>query len=115
MGAKIFAFVTVIAVLILCRVNTVEVTRRIDEVTDALEVADDEGEIKEIRARYKGYERLISISVSHEDLMAIDDLFSQYEAEVEADAEGTEITKSRLLSAFSHLRRLCTLNIDSVI
>ena len=115
MGAKIFAFVTVIAVLILCRVNTVEVTRRIDEVTDALEVAYDANEIKEIKARYKGYERLISISVSHEDLMAIDDLFIQYEAEMEAGAEGTEITKSRLLSAFSHLRRLCTLNVDSVI
>ena len=115
MGAKIFAFITVITVLILCRFNTEAVIKRIDEVTEELEVADEAHAVKEIREKYKGYERLISISVSHEDLMTIDDLFTQYEAEMEAEADGREITKSRLLSAFSHLRRLCTLNIDSVL
>lgn len=115
MGAKIFAFVTVITVLILCRFNTMAVVKRIDEVTEDLEDAEEAYTIKEIREKYKEYERLISISVSHEDLMTIDDLFAQYEAEMEADADGSEITKSRLLSAFSHLRRLCTMNIDSII
>ena len=115
MGAKIFAVVTIISIVALCIFNTMAVNKRIDELMTDIEASDDRGDAAAVREKYQRYERLISITVSHEDLMAIEDLLAEYEAEMEADAEGTEITKSRLLGAFEHLRRLCNLNVDSVI
>ena len=115
MGAKFFAFITVISVLILCRFNTVAVNRRIDEIVAEVEASKNGDSAKAAREKYQKYERLISITVSHEDLMLIGDLFAQYESEATDNYPDAKITKSRLLSAFEHLRRLCNLNVDSVL
>ena len=115
MGAKIFAVITVISITLLCIFNTAAVNQRIDELVAEVEASEDADSARAVRGKYDRYERLISITVSHEDLMAIEDLLAQYEAEADADPEGARITKSRLLGAFEHLRRLCNLNVDSVI
>ena len=115
MGAKIFAAVTIISIVALCIFNTMAVNKRIDELMTDIEASEDRGDARAIREKYQRYERLISITVSHEDLMAIEDLLAEYESETEIDPEGAKITKSRLLGAFEHLRRLCNLNVDSVI
>ena len=115
MGAKIFAVITVIAIALLCIFNTAAVNRRIDELAADIEASVDADSARAVREKYDRYERLISITVSHEDLMAIEDLLAEYESETEIDPEGAKITKSRLLGAFEHLRRLCNLNVDSVI
>ncbi len=115
MGAKIFAAITVIAIVLLCIFNTAAVNKRIDELVADIEASEDADAARAVREKYDRYERLISITVSHEDLMVIEDLLAQYEAETNMDHAEASITKSRLLGAFSHLRRLCNLNIDSVI
>lgn len=115
MGAKIFAVITVISITLLCIFNTAAVNRRIDELVADIEASSDADSARAVREKYDRYERLISITVSHEDLMAIEDLLAEYESETESDPEAAKITKSRLLGAFEHLRRLCNLNVDSVL
>ena len=115
MGAKIFAVITVITILTICIFNINAVNKRIDELTFDIEASESKDDARAIREKYQRYERLISITVSHEVLMAIEDLLAEYEGETEIDPEEAKITKSRLLGAFEHLRRLCNLNVDSVI
>lgn len=115
MGAKIFAVVTLVVIICLACADGAMVTGRIDEIRDDIEAAEDPGEVEAIREKYRRYERLISISVSHEDLMAVEDLMAQYECEIRMGEEGAQVTKSRLISAIAHLKRLSTINIDSII
>ena len=115
MGAKIFAVLTVISIVAVCFFNTKAVNKRIDELTSDIEASESQDDARAIREKYQRYERLISITVSHEDLMTIEDLLAEYESAMEIDPEGAKITKSRLLGAFEHLRRLCNLNVDSVL
>ena len=100
MWAKIFAVITVISITLLCIFNTAAVNRRIDELVADIEASSDADSARAVREKYDRYERLISITVSHEDLMAIEDLLAQYNAEAGADPEAAKITKSRLLGAF---------------
>ena len=115
MGAKIFAVITVISIVMLCIFNTAAVNRRIDEIVAEVEASENGDSSRAAREKYQKYERLISITVSHEDLMLIGDLFAQYESEAAEGSPDAKITKSRLLGAFEHLRRLCNLNVDSVL
>lgn len=71
---------------------------------------------EELYSFYEKHQKFISITVSHEDLMSIDDEFCTLIAEiVVGDTEGAEITKSRLCGSLRHLKRLSGLNIDSII
>lgn len=115
MGAKIFAAVTVVTILTFIIYNTVLMNEKIDEIIHGVEAAESYAEIKEVKERFTKYERFISISVSHEDLMSIEDLFAEYEVQMRLISEEREITKNRLISALGHLRRLSAVNIDSII
>ena len=115
MGAKIFAGITMILILTFIIFNTFMMNNRIDEVIDGVERAKSYEEISAVKEKYTEYERFISISVSHEDLMNIEDLFAEYEVEMMIESEDREITKNRLKSALGHLRRLSAVNIDSII
>ena len=116
MGAKIFAVITVISITLLCIFNTAAVNQRIDELVAEVEASEDADSARAVREKYDRYERLISITVNHEDLTAInEDLCEILGLLSIGDKEGAKVTKSRLLGAFEHLRRLCNLNVDSVI
>ena len=65
---------------------------------------------------YEKHQRLISITVSHDDLHSIDEAMCELIGALKVDdADGAEITKSRLCGSLRHLKRLSGLNIDSII
>lgn len=115
MGAKIFAIATFLAILAFITFNTLAISNRIDEITQAVEASETYDEVIEAKKLYARHEKFISISVSHEDLMSIEDLFAEYEAEAKYEDDNMEITKNRLISALEHLRRLSSVNINSII
>lgn len=115
MGSKIFAIFALVGILAFVGVNTYTVGRLVDEIIDCVCEADSYEDAMEAERYFSECERYISITVSHEDLTNIEDLFSQYVAESYEGSSCASITKSRLINALSHLGRLSDINIDSVI
>lgn len=115
MGAKVFAIVGLVAILTFVGVNSFIVDQRMEEIINEVKECESYEDIAGTREKFMEYERYINITVSHEDLTLIEDLFSQYEAEAKDESDDAEITKSRLINALTHLRRLSGINIDSVI
>lgn len=115
MGAKIFAIITVAAITSFIWFNTAKLNEKIDDIICEVKDAEGYDAVLSTKEKYERYERFISISVSHNDLMNIEDLFAQYEQESLEDNEQRYVTKNRLISALCHLRRLSTINIDSII
>ena len=71
---------------------------------------------EELYSFYEKHQRLISITVSHDDLRDIDNEMCELVGALRVnDADGAEITKSRLCGSLRHLKRLSGLNIDSII
>lgn len=70
----------------------------------------------ELYSFYEKHQRLISITVSHDDLRDIDNEMCELVGALRVnDADGAEISKSRLCGSLRHLKRLSGLNIDSII
>ena len=93
-------------------------TARLCDMAEELDVYAQcaEADVLELYSYFEAHQKFISITVSHEDLMSIDDEFCTLIAEiVVGDTEGAEITKSRLCGSLRHLKRLSGLNIDSII
>ena len=124
MKIKIFAFSVFFAVLLLVGANTYFVGRAIDGVIDTIEniepSACTDSELSEagevLFEKFGKIEPFISLTVSHSDLMSIEDAISEFKGYAEVgDRDGASVTKSRLIGALRHLRRLSGFNIHSVI
>ena len=124
MKIKIFAFTVFFAVLLLVGINTYYLGMTIDSVLAELEKIEPdictEDELYEAGiALYTEFNRLepyISLTVSHSDLMSIEDAINEFKGYAEVgDRDGASVTKSRLIGALRHLRRLSGFNIDSII
>lgn len=124
MKAKVFAFSVFFAVLMLVSLNTYFIRQSIDEIILDIEAINLDGEIDEaVRAGaselyddFKGRESYISLTVSHSDLMSINDSLSEFVGYISVgDKDGAKVTKSRLINALEHLKRLSGFNIDSII
>ena len=92
-----------------------------DELCERAEEIDVDAEGAKARAEelysfFDKHQRLISITVSHDDLRDIDNEICELIGALRVnDADGAEITKSRLCGSLRHLKRLSGLNIDSII
>ena len=115
MGAKVFAIICIVAILTFVGVNSFIVDQRMEDIINEVKKCESYKDVTGAREKFMEYERYINITVNHEDLTLIEDLFSQYEAEMRDESDDAEITKSRLINALTHLRRLSGINIDSVI
>ena len=72
--------------------------------------------LEEIYESYKRAKKFISITVSHDDLVNIDETFSDIIGAAKVGMiDEVVIAKSRLRDAFIHLGRLSGINIDSII
>lgn len=72
-------------------------------------------EYEKIFERFKKAERIISLTVSHDDLTNIEEGFAEIIGAAKAGGEvGTSTVKSRLTDALDHLGRLSGINIDSI-
>ena len=71
---------------------------------------------EELYSFFEKHQRLISITVSHDDLRDIDDEMCELIGALSVDdTNGAKTTKSRLCGSLRHLKRLSGLNIDSII
>ena len=121
MKTKRIAFTVLFAVLFTVIANSVYLHFSIKNICNRTEAAQvySQGafdEYNEIYAFYKKHEHLISLTVNHDDLANIDDLYCEIIGEIGiCDNEAASVTKSRLIGALRHLRRLSGINIDSII
>lgn len=119
MRSVLWAFFVVILLISAVFLNSIVISYNIKEVIGRLEripssLADSEG-YSEIRKDFTEMERYLSITVSHNDLADIDRDFAELEGAIEAeDEESLIITKSRLINALGHLKRLTDISIDSI-
>ena len=94
------------------------ITGELYERADGIEV-DAEGaseSANELYSFYERHQRIISITVSHDDLRSIDDAMCELIGALSVDdTDEAKITKSRLCGSLRHLKRLSGLNIDSII
>ena len=65
---------------------------------------------------FRNSEKYISLTVSHADLMNIEETFSSAIGAAKANnSDELEIIKSRLQDALDHLKRLVGINLDSIL
>jgi hypothetical protein len=115
MGAKIFAAVTLIIILGFVIINDLALKNDIDELSRLVEESQTYYEAEAAQDFYEEKKGFIGLSVNHNDLAEVGQLLSEYVAELREGDEGARITKSRLLTALSHLGRLSSVNWESII
>ena len=110
--------------LLICAVftNSFYVQNTAEEIADSVSKIDTAPskdtlvEIEKIYEHYKYHQRIISITVSHDDLTNIENAFAELIGATKAgDGAGLVTIKSRLERSLLHLGRLSGLNIDSII
>lgn len=124
MKIKILAVLLLLGISASAAINTVALTRSINRYArkvEALEIDEysihpAEAEARQAYAEFKKCETFMSLTVNHNDLTAIEELFSEMIGQLSVgDASGARVTKNRLIDALSHLRRLSGVNIDSIV
>lgn len=110
--------ITLLAVII----NSITLRSMLADILERVTEAEEQNmsiayeEYTEIFDYFKGKEPLISLTVNHEDLTAIEDGFAEIIGAAEAgDKEGLLMVKSRLKSSIEHLRRLSGINLESIL
>lgn len=121
MKVKLFAILSILALCAAIVTNDYFMDRRLREFIEEVEEFDarDDDALEDAGELFKEFmsiERHISLFVNHDDLENIEVGFGELVGAIEVgDRESAEITKSRLLYALRHLRRLSGLNTDSII
>ena len=124
MKIKIFASILLFAIFCAVIVNTSLLTKTINDFTQKIEkleiyesdITAAEKSSKKIYSEFKSKETFMSLTVNHNDLTAIEELFSEMIGYLSVqDADGARVAKSRLIDALLHLRRLSGVNIDSIV
>ena len=102
--------------------NSIYINKVTKEFADAIKETDTENlaetalSLKGTYEKFKKAEKLISITVSHDDLTNIEESFADIIGAAEAGMKVDVITiKSRLEDALRHLGRLSGINFDSII
>lgn len=119
MKSLIFSCITAAVLIIFVFVNSFVVGFNIDKMVQAIESAPNDCQSAEIYKQlfddYKRREKYIALSVSHSDLLGIEDSFAEILGAIEANDEETlTIQKSRIIKALAHIKRLAAVNFDSV-
>ena len=123
MKIKITAIVIIVLVLSSSALNTLFLHNEIQRLISLTEsLKPDEppesalADAEELRVEFMKVEKIMSITVNHNDLTDIEEIFSEMIGYLKVeDYDGARVAKSRLEDALKHLRRLTGLNIDAVI
>lgn len=121
MKTGIFAGGVILLVVTLVSVNSFMLNKTISGfIEDAEKIkTSDAGAVEsamEIKKRFEEAERFVSLTVNHEDLTNIEQCYAELIGFLTVGMTNeAEVTKSRLIDALMHLRRLSGVNIDSII
>ena len=123
MKIKITAIVIIVLVLSSSALNTLFLHNEIQRLISLTEsLKPDEppesalADAEELRVEFMKVEKIMSITVNHNDLTDIEEIFSEMIGYLKVeDYDGARVAKSRLEDALKHLRRLTGINIDAVI
>lgn len=120
MREKVIAVTLLIIIPIAVALNTLLLTKQIDETIDAVTAIEiDKGEAKNEAERifddFSRKESFLSLTVSHDDLTNVEDCFTEMIGYLSVgDANNAEVMRNRLIHSLEHLRRLSGLNIDAI-
>ena len=119
MKSLIFAYVMLIILLAAVILNSIMVSNSIKNILDKLNSISNESACTEdYETLFKDYmkkQKFISLSVNHSYLTDVEGDFAEIiTAARENETSELMITKSRLMSSLSHIRRLASINIDSI-
>ena len=119
MKTLILSCSTAVLLILFVFTNSFIVRYNIDKINDAIAAAPDScqaGDLYEaLFEDYRRRERYIALSVSHSDLLGIEDSYAEILGAIEADdLEALIIAKSRIIKALAHIKRLSAVNLDSV-
>ena len=119
MKALITSCTTAALLIILVFTNSFIVRYNIQRISEAIEAAPEHCQSAEIYTElfedYRRREKYIALSVSHSDLLGIEDSYAEILGAIEADDEDALIiAKSRIIKALAHIKRLAGINFDSV-
>ena len=123
MKIKITAIVIIVLVVSSSALNTLFLHNEIQRLISLTEsLKPDEppesalADAEELRDEFMKVEKIMSITVNHNDLTDIEEIFSEMIGYLKVeDYDGARVAKSRLEDALKHLRRLTGINIDAVI
>lgn len=119
MKEKIFSVALLIGVLAFVTINTVILSKEIEEITDRVAALEPSGYSEGamlIYDEFKSRSKYMSLTVSHEDLRDIEDRFVEMIGYISVgDEDNARVTKDRLTRSLEHLRRLSGFNIDAII
>ena len=119
MKTVVFSFVILIITFTAVILNSIFVSKSIEDIKKQLENAPSTTETyalySDIFDEYMKRQHFIGLTVNHEDLTNIETEFNEILGAIEADDEKSLIiAKSRLIGSLSHLRRLSGINADSI-
>lgn len=121
MKSKIAAYIILATVFVAVGINSVYlsvITNDLYEKCNECDVAADtaESDFRDVFSFYQKHERIISLTVNHDDLTAIEEGFCEIIGSLSVDdRDGAAVIKSRLIGSLEHLRRLSGINIESII
>lgn len=120
MKTKIFGAIVFFLTIAAVTANTVYLQRTVEKIYSQIEAVDmsadgAEDSFSAAYAYFRKHEKVINLTVNHEDLTAIEEAFSEIEGLLSIKRyEEAEVTKNRLLDSLEHLRRLSGINFDSI-
>ena len=118
MKAYRLAYVFLILILLFVIINTCILTAYIESIEEDIRlctIKTDAEKIEDIHDKFTKCKDFIGLTVSHDDLTNIEDIFAEFIASKKADDDnGVIVAKSRLENALLHLRRLVGFNVDSI-
>ncbi len=116
------AYIIFVSVFVLVFANSFFLGRTIDGYKNEIDAIDTSNtqaakdKVTEIYEKFKRDEKFINLTVTHEDLTNIEEMFSGMIGAAKGDdKEELEIEKSRLSDALGHLKRLVGINLDSIL
>ena len=122
MKANKFAVTVLIILALLIFANSLYIERTTENFINDVELVDISSpesakeKFEKLFASFKKAERVISITVGHDDLTHIEENFADIIGAARADdKDGLITTKSRLIDSLGHLRRLSGVSLDSII
>ena len=120
MKAMISASGIFICLIVAVLINSGYIERRTEYLRERIEAIDTESsecaaEFEKIRDEFEKSRRIITLSVSHDDITNIESSFAEIiGAAMAGDTGEIFIAKSRLTDALLHLGRLSGINLDSI-